>query len=252
MTSIRIGLPHLLPGSHLAPLRYASTAATHPGCVRKLNEDACLDLPDAGLWAVADGMGGHDAGDVASTAVIEALRQVRSFESAYAMRKAVRAALVGANTELQAKAADMLVDTIGSTVVTLLAYGDHYACLWAGDSRAYLWRARHLLPMTRDHRTSATTNTITRAVGARPELELDCTYGRILPGDRFLLCSDGLGILSEAEIARAMSSASVSAAAQTLLRQTIAAGAPDNVTVVVVEVSAGTGCTIEPDGEGKS
>ncbi len=221
--------------SHLAPLRYVSMAATHPGCVRKRNEDGCLDRAESGLWAVADGMGGHDAGDVASHVVIEALRSVTAFESAYALRKAVRGVLIDANDELQLRAADLLVDMIGSTVVTLFAHGAHYACLWAGDSRAYLWRNRELALLTQDHKVSPNGHAITRAVGARAGLDLDCTYGPIVAGDRFLLCSDGLTVLSETEIANGMRSATVAIAVDTLLRQALAAGAPDNVTVVIVE-----------------
>lgn len=238
--------------SHLRPLQYVSAAATHPGCVRKLNEDACLDRPHVGLWAVADGMGGHEAGDIASSAVIDALSRVESFETAFAFRRGVRTALFEVNADLQARAAEQLVGTIGATVVALLVHGSHYACVWAGDSRAYLLRDGQLQPITRDHslvaelvasgqlpatdaRRHANAHVVTRAVGAKPTLELDGVYGAVNAGDRFLLCSDGLGVLPENQIQRAMSSERISLSTSGLLRAAIAAGAPDNVTIIAIE-----------------
>jgi serine/threonine protein phosphatase PrpC len=129
------------PALHLRPYRFCSVALTHPGCVRKLNEDAILDRPDIGLWAVADGMGGHAAGDFASAAVVRHLDAISSINSAFDFRRAVRTALLSANHELQQKADDELLDAIGATVVTLMVHRGHYACIWAGDSRAY--RLRH-------------------------------------------------------------------------------------------------------------
>lgn len=238
--------------AHLEPLRYASAAATHPGCARTINEDACLDRPDIGLWAVADGMGGHDAGALASKRVVEKLREVSSFDSAFMYRRAVQAALLEANSSLQDEAAQALLDTIGATVVTLIVHGAHYACLWAGDSRAYIWRAGRLLRLTRDHTLVAElvgsgrmslaeanaqrhAHVVTRAVGARPVLEIDCAYGVVQPGDRFLLCSDGLDPLDDATLERAIGSGQVGHAATAMIRLAIDEQAPDNVTVIVVE-----------------
>lgn len=241
---------------HLRPFAFRSVASTHPGCVRKLNEDACLDRPDIGLWAVADGMGGHDAGDVASATVINALGRVSDFSSAFAFRRAVRTALDEANLFLQRKADDELLGPIGSTVVTLLMHGGHYACIWAGDSRAYVLRNGRLERITRDHsvvqelvdagalkdseaRSHRQANIVTRAVGAAPRLDLDGVYGRVEPGDRFLLCSDGLAaVLNDAEIAGLFRESLTSQAATALLRAALARGAPDNVTFVLIEARA--------------
>ena len=240
---------------HLSPLRYTSAAATHPGCVRPINEDACLDLPHVGLWAVADGMGGHDAGALASKWVIDSLSNVHSFDSAFVFRRAVRTALTEANANLQAEATRSMLDTIGATVVTLIAHGSHYACLWAGDSRAYVCRSRRLHRITRDHTLVAElvdtgrmtsseaearkyAHVVTRAVGARPSLDIDCTYGAIQPGDRFLLCSDGLGVLDDATIAETLMLPDARQSAESLIRQAIAARAPDNVTAVVIETAS--------------
>jgi serine/threonine protein phosphatase PrpC len=241
---------------HLRPYRFQSAALTHAGSVRQLNEDAVLDRSDIGLWAVADGMGGHAAGDFASQSVIRHLNAVRSFTSAFDFRRGVRAALLAANMELQAKADDELLDTVGSTVVTLLVHRGHYACIWAGDSRAYRVRHGYLERITRDHTlvrdlvdagsmsvndaTSHTrSNVITRAVGGAPKLDLDGVHGSIEFGGRFLLCSDGLGVLSEAEISSTIEAQDTERAASALLQAALGRGAPDNVSVVVVDVQGG-------------
>src|SRR5215467_9254312 len=111
-------------------------ARTHVGCRRKLNEDALMARPDRGLWAVADGMGGHDAGEVASALVVELL-EASSGEGV----ARVTAALTQANRRLVAMAGSgPHARIIGSTVVALVADEKSFACLWAGDSRAYLAR----------------------------------------------------------------------------------------------------------------
>ncbi|HET9231785.1 MAG TPA: PP2C family serine/threonine-protein phosphatase [Vitreimonas sp.] len=236
--------------SHLGAFKFLSVGRTHVGCVRSLNEDAVLNRADIGLWAVADGMGGHEGGEVASAAVVDALSGVFNFTTAYAFRDAAAQALVEANTKLVELSAER--GTMGSTVVTLLAHEGHYACLWAGDSRAYLYRAGALKRLTRDHsvvqemvdagaitedraRAHPRANVITRAVGAREQLEIDSVFGSIQAGDRFLLCSDGLtGVVTEREIAEHMIRAPLEAAAERLIDQALARGAPDNVSLVLL------------------
>ena len=128
-------------------LSVESTSRTHVGKVRKLNEDSLLDRPAAGLWAVADGMGGHQAGDVASGMIVEQLERVDSFSSGYAFMADVRDTIGRVNRTLIARAASLAPGSvIGSTVVALLMYERHYACLWAGDSRGYLLRGGRLEP----------------------------------------------------------------------------------------------------------
>jgi serine/threonine protein phosphatase PrpC len=236
--------------SHLGAFKFLSVGRTHVGCVRSLNEDAVLNRADIGLWAVADGMGGHEGGEVASAAVIDALSGVSNFTTAYAFRDAAAQALIEANTKLVELSAGR--GTMGSTVVTLLAHEGHYACLWAGDSRAYLYRAGVLKRLTRDHsvvqemvdagaitedraRAHPRANVITRAVGAREPIEIDSVFGPIQAGDRFLLCSDGLtGVVTEREIAEHMIRAPLEAAAERLIDQALARGAPDNVSLVLL------------------
>jgi protein phosphatase/serine/threonine-protein phosphatase Stp1 len=231
-----------------------STAATHPGAVRPRNEDSFVDRPDLGLWAVADGAGGHGAGDFASQSIKEALEAVPAGLSAGEILAELRQRISGVHAALQEEASRRGPGrTIASTVVALLARGDHFACLWAGDSRAYLLRDGLLQQITRDHslvqelidqgaleETEAEghpqSNVITRAVGASGELELDKVSGRIEPGDRFLLCSDGLvRTLAEAEIAEALAADD---AAERLVAQAVERGARDNVTAVALRQEA--------------
>lgn len=247
---------HLTPQSrgsrpgHLGAFKFLSVGRTHAGCVRALNEDAFLNRADIGLWAVADGMGGHEGGEVASAAVVEALGGVANFSSAYAFRDAVADALNKTNAQLSALAAER--GTMGATVVALLAHENHYACLWAGDSRAYFYRNGALKRLTRDHslvqemvdagalseeraRAHPRANVITRAVGARENLDLESVFGNLQSGDRFLLCSDGLtGVVTDREIANVMIRAPLEAAAERLLESALARGAPDNVTLVLI------------------
>jgi serine/threonine-protein phosphatase Stp1 len=229
-----------------------SSAATDKGMVRKRNEDRVVCRPEVGLWAVADGAGGHGSGDVASAAIADALSAIPPGLTAAEMLAQLRLRLSAVNQELtQQAAAREQGGTIASTVVVLLVRGEHYAALWAGDSRAYLLRDGMLLRVTRDHSlvqemVDAGTitaeeaehhprgNIITRAVGGGDELELDKVVGRVEPGDRFLLCSDGLfKDLPEAEIAALLSAGRDAAA---LIEAANAAGARDNVSAVVLAV----------------
>ena len=225
-----------------------SSAATHPGLKRSRNEDRLVERPDLGLWAVADGAGGHGAGDVASTAIADALMAIPPGLSAAETLAQLRLRLGAVNDELRHQALDR-GGIIASTVVVLLLRGDHFAALWAGDSRIYLWRDGALLRITHDHslvqemvdagtlaaeaaEAHPQANIITRAVGAEDPLVLDKVADRLLPGDRFLLCSDGVfKELSEAEIA---SLVAAGADADELVRRAVEAGGRDNVTVVLV------------------
>ncbi|MFN6953738.1 MAG: PP2C family protein-serine/threonine phosphatase [Acetobacteraceae bacterium] len=227
-------------------------AATDVGAVRTRNEDSLVCRDDAGLWAVADGAGGHGAGDVASQAVAEALSGLPRQLSAAELLAQVRLRLDAVHAELQEQAAAAGPGRIlASTVVVLLARGGHYAALWAGDSRIYLLRGGEFRRVTRDHsvvqemvdagtlteeeaEAHPQANVITRAIGARGELQLDKLSDRILPGDVFLLCSDGLfKALPEHLIGERLRQG---ASGADLVREAVAAGARDNVTAVVVRV----------------
>lgn len=232
-------------------LSWRSVARTHVGLVRSRNEDNFLDRPEAGLWAVADGMGGHADGERASRLIVERLGTVPTAEDPRAFLAAVRTALAEANASLCGGRGH---DISGSTAVVLLAAGGRFACCWAGDSRLYRLRAGRLERLTHDHNLTGEllaggeiteeeafghplSNRITRALGIDSRLELDLVQGGMSPGDRYLLSSDGLhGSVRDAEIARLLQGADLAACADALIKAALDAGAPDNVTVVLVTV----------------
>ena len=236
--------------------RTESVSRTDVGRVRKLNEDNFLDRGEVGLWVVADGMGGHQAGEVASRMIVEAVAQVDSFDTGYALLVDVRNQLSRVNRTLIARAAALKPGAvIGSTVVVLMLYEGHYACLWAGDSRIYRLRDEGMEQLTHDHsmlqelldagsvaRGDAggfrKSNVITRAVGVADDLVLDMRQGPLQAGDVFVLCSDGLtGMLTDGEIRSIITDApSLDEAADALIALTLERGARDNVTVVLVSV----------------
>jgi type VI secretion system protein ImpM len=223
-------------------LTYRSAAASSVGRVRRINQDCFIEHPQSGLWAVADGVGGHRDGDAASRMVCDAFAdflQTGSFDDtivAIAERMdAVNALLV------RTAAASLLGDASSSTVVVLLVRGSRCAVLWAGDSRAYRWRDGRLIQLTRDHsvdQAGSASHAITRAVGAQRQLELEVRRDEVRPGDRFLLCSDGLTrVLPDARIGAALDGADPAAAVQVLIQATLEGGAPDNVTALIVEAA---------------
>ena len=196
--------------SESSAFRWLSACLTDVGKVRVLNEDACLELPQAGVWVVADGMGGHDAGELASGMIVDTLRTLSPAPGMNQLLDEVEERLLDVNTRLVREAALRGRNvTIGSTVVVLLACHSQCVCLWAGDSRVYRLRDGRLTRLTRDHsqveewveqghmlREDAENhpgaNIITRAVGADDALHLDSEFHDLRHRDRFLLCSDGL------------------------------------------------------------
>jgi protein phosphatase len=230
---------------------WTSAAQTDVGRVRSRNEDACLAQPQRGLWVVADGMGGHAFGDVASRTVVEALDRLPPSTSLARSIDAARATLVQVNGALRAEARTRHVPVMGSTVVVLLAVGTEAACLWAGDSRIYLYRHGRLQQLTRDHSQAAALqargvdaaasaavggNMITRAVGASDSLDVEVTTLPVRDGDIFLLCSDGLSNpVPEQDIRETLACGDCTQAAQTLVRMALDNGGRDNVTVFVAQ-----------------
>ena len=239
----------------MSPVRLRSWAMSHPGPKRKHNEDAYVDRPDLGVWAVADGAGGHDAGEVASGMIRESLEAIPVGLSASELLAEVRGRIEATHDWLRQEAARRGPDVvIASTVVVMLARGDHFACLWAGDSRAYLLRDGVLQQVSHDHslvqelvdagairpeeaESHPRANVITRAVGADlDDFALDKVSGRLQFGDRFLLCSDGLSkTLQEAQIAGLLGAHDGVPPPQSLIAAALAMNASDNVTVVMVE-----------------
>jgi serine/threonine-protein phosphatase Stp1 len=229
----------------------ADAARTDVGLVRSSNEDAFVRRPDAGLWAVADGMGGHEGGEWAAAAIARALEAAQATGDFDPDCASVAQAVRHAHQTIYARAAgDRL--RMGSTVVALLLGAGRFAVFWVGDSRAYRLRAGALVQLTRDHtqvqsrvdrgllsldeaRSHPMAHVLTRAVGVEPTVAIDRADGEARPGDTFLLCSDGLhGVVADAEIAEALSAHGPAGACETLLALCRARGAPDNVTMVVV------------------
>ncbi len=240
--------------SEQSPFDWTSSACTDVGAVRELNEDAYLERPDLGLWLVADGMGGHLGGDVASHMVVSAMDSLEPPRSLSKFVEAVERRLVETNTRLRDYAQREETHTIGSTVVALLVHGEHAVCLWAGDSRMYRHRDGRMEQLSQDHalveelleRGVLTPeqavdhphgNLVTRAVGAADRLFLDVEIVPIQAGDLFILCSDGL----EKEVAEEQMSVIAQASdpsqlSHTLLARALAIGARDNVTVITVAI----------------
>lgn len=240
--------------------RWRSSCKTNTGRVRRVNEDAFLDLDDTGLWVVADGMGGHTRGDVASRLIIEAFSNMERPASIMEFAAEVRDRLKLAHRRIkQESRRDGLDQIMGSTVVVLLVFKRQWMCLWAGDSRAYLLRDSVLQRITKDHSvaqelvdlgeihseemdTHPYANHITRAVGANLELVLDERSSDLRDGDAILLCSDGLNKeLSEPEIAAVLDNFDCNEAAQELIDLSLEHGGRDNVTVALIRFEEITG-----------
>jgi protein phosphatase len=238
--------------THETDFRWTSAANTHVGLVRKINEDACLDLPARGLWAVADGMGGHALGDFASRTVIESLSALPAPASLAQFTADAHDSLQAANRLLRAEAAQRGAQVIGSTVVVLLVCGRLCCFLWAGDSRLYLYRNGRMQQITRDHSQIEELislgnlseeeaahlpgrSLITRAIGAADTLEIDEEGMEVRDGDIFLLCSDGLSnAVSEQDMAEAIAAHSCRQATETLIDLALKGGGRDNISAVVV------------------
>jgi len=237
------------------PLRWSTCSATDVGKVRKVNEDSHLDRADLGVWVVADGMGGHSAGDVASRMVVEALSAMPADGSLARIADEFEDRLIKANTDLVTLARDSRKKTIGCTVVALAIRDGHALAAWAGDSRIYRLRNGRSELLTQDHalveelvtvglvsREEAEkhpqANRITRAIGAGEPLYVDFEVFAIEAGDRFLLCSDGLyKEISDAEIGGMLAKPMADNPAKCAVDMALKREGRDNVTVIVVEVS---------------
>ena len=234
---------------------FECASRTHVGLKRKINEDSILVETDRGLWVVADGMGGHEAGEVASAMVVEALRALPQSSDLDEFAASADEALAATNRELihlaQSKG---LGKSIGTTVVGLAISDGQFRYFWSGDSRGYRLRDGIISRMTRDHslvqqlvdsgiikeeeaELHESSSVITRAVGVAEQFSMDVVSGDVQPGDLFLLASDGLTrVLNDREIAIEIERSSLEQAADNLLETVLERGAPDNVSIILTQV----------------
>lgn len=234
---------------------WRSNARTDTGKVRSRNEDAFLALPERGLWAVADGMGGHQNGALASRLIVEQLAELHGGSDLDRRVQQLRKALHTVNRRLSREltlVSGQPEPVMGSTVVALLAEGDRAACVWAGDSRCYLWRSGGLYQISRDHSlfeklieeqqmspqqaaSHPSAQALTRAVGADETLVLDVVEFSVYPGDTLLLCSDGLyQNMNGADLGSALNLPSPQLAIQRLFELALDGPARDNISAVVI------------------
>ncbi|RLJ36310.1 protein phosphatase [Litoreibacter meonggei] len=235
---------------------YETGAGSDTGVVRDHNEDSYLSKPESGVWVVADGMGGHEAGDFASQAIVERISSIGRPASAPDLQARFMERLTRAHDVIVEQSQALGGATIGATLVALLMHEDLFACVWSGDSRIYMMRDGQFRQVTTDHtevqellNSGAITeeqaehwprkNVITRAIGVSSKPNTDETFGSLQAGDVFLLCSDGLTEhVEDHEMASVLASHEPQAACDALIQTTLSRGARDNVTVVVVRCSA--------------
>jgi serine/threonine protein phosphatase PrpC len=229
-------------------------ANSHPGMKRDQNEDSYVADPQLKLWLVADGVGGHSFGEVASLIVAETVRQEYSgssdlYEGVCRAHSAI----------LREMAQREETRGMGSTVVAMGMQASNYDIVWVGDSRAYLWDGNALVQITQDHShvaalvargvissedafTHPERNVLTQSMGISADMQLspDRVSGVLAPDQQIILCSDGLNDeISDSEIAAQMSqNDSAQGQVDGLINAALEAGGKDNITVVVVGLPA--------------
>jgi protein phosphatase len=230
----------------------AAHGVTHPGR-RTTNEDAFLVDPQRGLFVVADGMGGHNAGEVASSLAVKAIGEFLA-DGTPASLNVLDEALRLANDHILSVAGEKPDYAGMGTTVAAVYVGDREAVYaHAGDSRVYLWHQGELTPLTRDDSWVAAAmngvsddaremeqhpmrHVLTKVVGLRPELQPSVGACPFVVGDVLLLCSDGVhGSVSDARLEKLLASRkAVDALAESVVREALAHGATDNVTAIVI------------------
>ncbi len=239
-----------MPGS----FSWTSASRTDVGNVRKVNEDAVLDLSAQGLWVVADGMGGHAAGDVASQMLVGKLGGIDSHDRFSELVNDIEERVLEVNRRLyEMSTRDDPPRVIGTTLAALVANDRHAVAMWVGDSRVYRLRKGEFRQVTKDHSEvnemieqgvlseaealdHPAANVVTRAVGGLERLFVDLDLVELEDRDRFLVCSDGLfKDIGEDEMAEIVGKGSCVDASDALVETVLEREAPDNVTVIVVE-----------------
>jgi serine/threonine protein phosphatase PrpC len=240
------------PAPKNAPLKIEGFGATHSGRVRPINEDRFLCSVEHGVFAVADGMGGHAHGDIASSAIIQAIDERISMPSAAERVEAFSQSIVDANKTIRDISAANGNIIIGSTAAGLVIFPSQFFVFWTGDSRVYLLREGRIQQLTYDHTeaqillrqgkiSEATArewprkNVIVHAIGVNEEPYIEVTRGELRRGDVFLLCTDGLtNHVTDAEINQIAPSRDAKAVCVDLIRLALERGGTDNVTVIAV------------------
>jgi serine/threonine protein phosphatase PrpC len=237
-------------------MRFECASRTHVGLKREINEDSILVETDRGLWVVADGMGGHEAGEIASAMVVDALRCLPESSDVDEVASGAVEALKQVNRDLidLARGGGGRGKTIGTTVVGLAIADGKFRCFWSGDSRAYLLRDNELTRVSHDHslvqklvdagmlkeeeaETHENANLITQAIGVAEEVEVEVVDGDVRPGDCFVLASDGLTrVVRDPELASVLQAAPTPNAADRLIDVVLERGAPDNVSLIITKV----------------
>lgn len=235
------------------PVEWVSSSQTNVGTVREINEDSILEKPEIGLWAVADGMGGHEGGNIASNMIVGSLDELNIKDNLNEIVTCVEDRVIDVNQRLL-EYSEIMLDgrVIGSTVAILLIQGRAGVCMWAGDSRLYRYRNDELEQISLDHshvsdllRQGSITeeeaenhpdaNVITRAIGTSDELYIDIDVFDVRVGDMYLLCSDGLyNSVDHKAIIDCLREEDVEVAVNRLIEMALVNDANDNVSVVVV------------------
>ena len=228
-----------------------ATLRTDVGKARRQNEDAAWLDEKLGVFAVADGMGGHLAGEVASGMAIDAVKRMASSHE-IASISVMREAVSGAHEAILARAKENAACAGMGTTLSMMWRGGHYMYIaHVGDSRIYRLRGGEMEQITQDHslveelvrariitreeaRRHPRRNIITRALGTHGENEPDLLVTDVRDGDLFLLCTDGLtGMVTDAQIERILLESDMEAAADALLALALDAGGRDNVTLIL-------------------
>jgi len=239
-------------------LNFDSTEMTHVGSVREVNEDSILSRAENGLWVVADGMGGYEAGDLASSMLVDALNDISLESSISSNINAIEQTINDVNQKIiEYSEVEFGGRVFGSTIVAAFFQDTFGSVLWAGDSRLYRLRSNTLARLTKDHsqlqemldsnlllpeeiENYPDQNVITRAVGAEKDLMLDFQVFEIEEDDKFLLCSDGLyNSINEDQIQYILNNGGIKLNTEQLIRLALENGASDNVSFILIQNNEG-------------